>query len=78
MQKNIQVFTTDEIGALFDCEEYLGIDLTRLSKIHVAIVKRGITQFEYVSESYYTEELWSQIKVVTDSAFALAEIVLNK
>jgi hypothetical protein len=56
----------------------LGIDLTRLSKIHVAIVKRGITQFEYVSESYYTEELWSQIKVVTDSAFALAEIVLNK
>ncbi len=58
--------------------EELGIDLVRLSKIHVAIVKRGITQFEYVSESYYTEELWSQIKVVTDSAFALAEIALKK
>ena len=52
----------------------LGIDLVRLSKIHVAIVKRGITQFEIVSENYYIEELWSQIKVVTDSAFALAEI----
>ena len=58
--------------------EDLGIDIVRLSKIHVAIVKRGITQFEYVSESYYTEELWSQIKVVTDSAFALAEIALKK
>ena len=58
--------------------EELGIDLVRLSKIHVAIVKRGITQFEYVSESYYTEELWSQIKVVTDSAFALAEIAIKK
>lgn len=57
--------------------ENLGIDLARLSKIHVAIVKRGITQFEYVSESYYTEELWSQIKVVTDSAFALAEIAIK-
>jgi len=54
--------------------ENLGIDLVRLSKIHVAIVKRGITQFELVSENYYIEELWSQIKVVTDSAFALAEI----
>ena len=58
--------------------EELGIDLVRLSKIHVAIVKRGITQFEYVSESYYTEELWSQIKVVTDSTFALAEIAIKK
>ena len=52
----------------------LGIDLVRLSKIHVSIVKRGITQFELISESYYVEELWSQIKVVTDSAFALADI----
>ena len=58
--------------------EELGIDLVRLSKIHVAIVKRGITQFEYVSESYYIEELWSQIKVVTDSTFALAEIAIKK
>ena len=56
----------------------LGIDLVRLSRIHVSIVKRGITQFEIVSESYYIEELWSQIKVVTDSAFALAEIALKK
>lgn len=57
--------------------EKLGIDLTRLSKIHVAIVKRGISPFELINENYYTEELWSQIKVVTDSAFALADIALR-
>lgn len=57
--------------------ERLGIDLARLSKIHVAIVKRGISPFELINENYYIEELWSQIKVVTDSAFALAEIALR-
>ena len=56
----------------------LGIDLVRLSKIHVAIVKRGISQFELINENYYIEELWSQIKVVTDSAFALANIILEE
>lgn len=55
----------------------LGIDLTRLSKIHVAIVKKGISPFELINENYYMEELWSQIKVVTDSAFALANIALR-
>jgi hypothetical protein len=55
----------------------LGIDLTRLSKIHVAIVKRGISPFELINENYYIEELWSQIKVVTDSTFALADIALG-
>ena len=52
-------------------------ELARLSKIHVAIVKRGITPFELINENYYIEELWSQIKVVTDSTFALVDIVLN-
>ena len=33
--------------------------------------------FELINENYYTEELWSQIKVVTDSAFALADIALR-
>lgn len=56
----------------------LGIDLMRLSKIHVAIVKRGISPFELINENYYIEELWSQIKVVTDSAFALADIALSE
>lgn len=55
----------------------IGVDLTRLSKIHLAIVKKGITQFELINENYYMEELWSQIKVVTDSAFALAKIALR-
>ena len=55
----------------------LGIDLARLSKVHAAIVKKGITPFELINENYYIEELWSQIKVVTDSAFALAEIALR-
>jgi hypothetical protein len=55
----------------------LGIDLPRLSKIHLAIVKRGITPFELINENYYMEELWSQIKVVIDSAFALADIALR-
>ncbi len=57
--------------------EGLGIDLVSLSRIHVAIVKRGISPFEHVNENYYVEELWSQIKVVTDSTFALAEIALR-
>lgn len=57
--------------------EDLGIDLIRLSKIHVAIVKRGISPFELINENYYIEELWSQIKVVTDSTFALADIALR-
>ena len=57
--------------------ERLGIDLASLSKIHLAIVKRGISPFEVINENYYIEELWSQIKVVTDSAFALAEIALR-
>ena len=56
----------------------LGIDLIRLSKIHLAIVKRGISPFELINENYYIEELWSQIKVVTDSAFALANIILGE
>lgn len=55
----------------------IGVDLPSLSKIHLAIVKRGITQFELINENYYIEELWSQIKVVTDSAFALANIALR-
>ena len=55
----------------------LGVDLVSLSKIHLAVVKRGISPFELINENYYIEELWSQIKVVTDSAFALAEIALR-
>ena len=55
----------------------LGIDLVALSKIHLAVVKRGISPFELIKENYYMEELWSQIKIVTDSAFALAEIALR-
>ncbi len=57
--------------------EKLGIDLIELSRIHVAIVKRGISPFELVNENYYVEELWSQIKIVTDSAFALASLALQ-
>ena len=57
--------------------EYLGVDIVSLSKIHLAVVKRGISPFELVNENYYMEELWRQIKVVTDSAFALAEIALR-
>lgn len=55
----------------------IGVDIVELSKIHLAIVKKGITQFELINENYYMEELWSQIKVVTDSAFALAKIALR-
>ena len=44
----------------------------------MAIVKRGISPFEVISENYYIEELWNQIKIVTDSTFALANIVLDK
>ena len=55
----------------------LGIDVNRLSRIHVAIVKRGISPFELIDENYYVEELWSQIKVITDSTFAIAEEILK-
>ena len=55
----------------------LGLDVARLSKIHVAVVKKGLSPFESISEEYYVEELWNQIKVVTDSTFALANIAIK-
>lgn len=55
----------------------LDIDVNKMSKIHTAIVKKGMTPFELINENYYIEELWGQIKIVTDSAFALASLALQ-
>lgn len=55
----------------------LCVDVVRLSKIHVAIVKKGMSPFELINENYYVEELWGQIKTITDVTFALANIALR-
>jgi len=48
-------------------------DMKRLIKPHVLIVQKGISPFEVISENYYLEELWEQIKVLNKLCFSLSE-----
>ena len=55
----------------------LGIDIKRLIKPHVLIVQKGMSAFELISENYYLEELWDQIKVLNKLCISLSNVVLK-
>jgi len=55
----------------------LEVDMKRLIKPHVLIVQKGMSPFEVISENYYLEELWEQIKVLNKLCLSLGEIILN-
>lgn len=55
----------------------LEIDMKRLIKPHVLVVQKGMSPFEIISENYYLEELWEQIKILNKLSVSLAEYVLN-
>ncbi len=55
----------------------LGVDMKRLIKPHVLVVQKGMSPFESISENYYLEELWDQIKVLNKLCLSLGEIVLK-
>ena len=42
----------------------LEIDMKRLIKPHVLIVQKGMSPYDTISENYYLEELWEQIKIL--------------
>ena len=52
------------------------IDLKKLIKPHVLIVQRGMSPFDVISENYYLEELWDQIKILNKLVVSLAEKIL--
>lgn len=55
----------------------LEIDIKRLIKPHVLIVQKGMSPFDTISETYYLEELWEQIKILNKLCLSLSEIILN-
>lgn len=55
----------------------LGIDIKRLIRPHVLIVQKGMSPFDVISENYYLEELWEQIKILNKLSLSLGDIILN-
>ena len=55
----------------------LEVDMKRLIKPHVLVVQKGMSPFEVISENYYLEELWDQIKILNKLCLSLSEIILN-
>ena len=55
----------------------LGIDVKRLIRPHVLIVQKGMSPFDSISENYYLEELWEQIKILNKISKSLADVVLS-
>ena len=55
----------------------LGVDLKRLIKPHVLIVQKGMSPFDMISENYYLEELWEQIKILNKLCGSFSEIILK-
>lgn len=55
----------------------LEIDMKRLIKPHVLVVQKGMSPFEVISENYYLEELWDQIKVLNKLCVSMGERILN-
>ena len=54
----------------------LEIDIKRLIKPHVLIVQKGMSPYDTISENYYLEELWEQIKILNKLCIKLSEIIL--
>lgn len=55
----------------------LEIDMKRLIKPHILIVQKGMSPFEVISENYYLEELWEQIKILNKLCISFSEIILK-
>jgi hypothetical protein len=55
----------------------LEIDMKRLIKPHVLIVQKGMSPYDTISENYYLEELWEQIKILNKLCIKLSEIILG-
>lgn len=51
----------------------LNVDMKRLIKPHFLVVQKGMSPFEVISENYYLEELWEQIKILNKLCLSLAE-----
>ena len=55
----------------------LNVDMKRLIKPHVLIVQKGMSPFEVISENYYLEELWEQIKTLNKLCISLGEAIFK-
>ena len=55
----------------------LEVDMKRLIKPHVLIVQKGMSPFDVISENYYLEELWEQIKILNKVSVSLAKYILK-
>ena len=55
----------------------LEIDMKRLIRPHVLVVQKGMSPFEVISENYYLEELWEQIKTLNRLCVSIGENILN-
>lgn len=55
----------------------LNVDMKRLIKPHVLVVQKGMSPFEVISENYYLEELWNQIKVLNKLCLSLQEVIFK-
>jgi len=55
----------------------LEIDIKRLIKPHILVVQKGMSPFDTISENYYLEELWEQIKILNKLCISFSEIILK-
>lgn len=54
----------------------LEFDVKKLIKPHVLIVQKGMSPFDTISENYYLEELWEQIRTLNKLCISLADSIL--
>lgn len=55
--------------------EELEVDMKRLIKPHYLVVQKGMSPYEAISENYYLEELWEQIKILNKLCLSIGEVV---
>ena len=71
--KGIERASEDSKSVLKDLE----VDMKRLIKPHVLIVQKGMSPFDTISENYYLEELWEQIKIMNTLCISFSKIILK-
>ena len=54
----------------------LGVDIKKLIKPHVLVVQKGMSPFDTISENYYLEELWDQVKILNKLCVSFGEFIL--
>ena len=55
----------------------LALDIKRLIRPHILVVQKGMSPFDTISENYYLEELWEQIKILNKLCISFSEIILG-